>query len=123
MTKMVQIQSSITIKVTPGLQNKDVTNPDAHVPDRLKINPEWPKYQVLITQGVGKYPAEICDWPSVQALAKDNILTIGAITDVDEAVLEEKEKIAMNSKPVEEMSDDEWNQLMNDRYKKQKNTI
>lgn len=92
MTKMVQIQSSITIKVTPGLQNKDVTNPDAHVPDRLKINPEWPKYQVLITQGVGKYPAEICDWPSVQALAKDNILTIGAITDVDDAALEDKEK-------------------------------
>ena len=48
MAKFVQIQSDVTIRVTTGLQNKDVTNPDAHVPDRLKVNPEWPKHQLSL---------------------------------------------------------------------------
>lgn len=63
--------------MTTGLQNKDVTNPDAHVPDRLKVNPLWPKHMVLIRQGVGFYPVEIKDWPSVKKLAEDKIITIG----------------------------------------------
>lgn len=77
MAKLVQIQSSTTIRVTTGLQNKDVTNPDAHVPDRLKVNPLWPKHMVLIKQGVGFYPVEIKDWPSVKKLAEDKVITIG----------------------------------------------
>lgn len=81
MAKLVQIQSSVTIRVTTGLQNKDVTNPDAHVPDRLKVNPLWPKHMVLIKQGVGFYPVEIKEWASVKKLAEDNIITIGQEVD------------------------------------------
>lgn len=87
MAKMVQIHSNVTIRVTTGLQNQDVTNPDAHIPDRLKVNPEWPKYQVLIRAGQGSYPAEIAEWPSVKALAADKILTIGAISEVEDSTL------------------------------------
>lgn len=90
--KMVQIQSSITIRVTCGLQNEDVTNPDAHVPDRLKVNPEWPKHQVLIRKGIQKYPVEIKAWPSVQALAKDKILTIADLDEVDVDDLTDEER-------------------------------
>lgn len=84
MAKFVEIQSSITIRVTCGLQNQDVTNPDAHIPDRLKVNPEWPKYQVLIRAGKGQYPADIATWNSVKALEHDGILTIGQTFEKDE---------------------------------------
>lgn len=97
MAEFVQIQSTVTIRVTTGLQNKDVTNPDAHVPDRLKVNPEWPKHQVLITAGVGRYPAEIVNWPSVQALAKDKILTIGASIELDERTINKNETDMLNT--------------------------
>lgn len=97
MTKFVQIQSDATIRVTTGLQNKDVTNPDAHVPDRLKINPEWPKYQVLIKQGAHKYPAEIAEWPTVKALAKDKIITIGSVSELDESEMNDTEKAMFNT--------------------------
>ena len=97
MAKFVQIQSSVTIRVTTGLQNKDVTNPDAHVPDRLKVNPEWPKHQVLIQAGAHRYPAEITEWPSVKALAADKILTIGSIEEVDENKLDELEQKDFNT--------------------------
>lgn len=96
MAKFVQIQSDVTIRVTTGLQNKDVTNPDAHVPDRLKVNPEWPKYQVLICKGAHRYPAEIAEWASVKALAADKILTIGSIEEVDESKLSELEQKDLN---------------------------
>ena len=96
MAKFVQIQSGITIRVTTGLQNKDVTNPDAHVPDRLKVNPEWPKHQVLIRKGAYRYPAEIVEWASVKALANDKILTIGSIEEVDESKLDEIEQKNLN---------------------------
>lgn len=96
MAKFVQIQSDVTIRVTTGLQNKDVTNPDAHVPDRLKVNPEWPKYQVLIRKGAHRYPAEIAEWASVKALAADKILTIGSIEEVDESKLSELEQKDLN---------------------------
>lgn len=97
MAKFVQIQSSVTIRVTTGLQNKDVTNPDAHVPDRLKVNPEWPKHQVLIRKGAYRYPAEIVEWESVKALANDKILTIGSIEEVDENKLDELEQKDLNT--------------------------
>ena len=104
MAKMVQIHSNVTIKVTTGLQNQDVTNPDAHIPDRLKVNPEWPKYQVLIRAGQGLYPAEIAEWPSVKALAADKILTIGAITEVADSTLtaEQQKNVLIASEAKEE---------------------
>lgn len=77
----VRIQSNINIQVTCGLQNQDVTNKDAHIPDRLKVNALWPKATVLIRQGAGVYPSEIVEWPTVKALAKDKILTIGEYLD------------------------------------------
>ena len=98
--KMVKIQSSITIRVTCGLQNKDVTNPDAHVADRLKVNPEWPKHQVLIRKGVFNYAEDIKAWPSVKALEKDKIITITDLGEVDESSLDEKE--VENAKIVNE---------------------
>lgn len=77
----VRIQSNVTINVTMGLQNQDVTNADAHVPDRLKVNPLWPKLTVLIRQGVHWYPSEIAEWPTVKALVEDKVLTIGEFSD------------------------------------------
>lgn len=103
MAKMVQIHSNVTIRVTTGLQNEDVTNPDAHIPDRLKVNPEWPKYQVLIRAGQGMYPAEIAEWPSVKALAADKILTIGAISEVaDSTLTPEQQKDVLTAKEAKE---------------------
>ena len=77
MSKFVQIQSTMNITVTPGLNNKDVTNKDAHVADRLKIAALWPKGTVDIKQGVGYYPAYITKWNTVKALADKKVLTIG----------------------------------------------
>ncbi len=103
MAKMVQIHSNITIRVTTGLQNQDVTNADAHIPDRLKVNPEWPKHQVLIRAGQGIYPAEIVEWPSVKALAADKILTIGTISEVANSTLTaEQQKDVMTASEAKE---------------------
>lgn len=79
----VRIQSNTDICVTAGLQAQDVTNPDAHVPDRLKVNPIWPKLTVLIKKGAGIYPSYIAEWNTVKALARDKILTIGEYLDSD----------------------------------------
>ena len=79
--KYVKIHSDVTINVTAGLHNEDVTNKDAHVPDRLKVNPLWPKLTVMIKQGSGWYPSEIATWETVKALARDKVLTIGEYSD------------------------------------------
>lgn len=95
MAKMVQIQSSVTIRVTAGLQHQDVTNPDAHVPDRLKVAPTWPKHTVLIREGAHNYPADIKEWPAVKALAADKVLTIGQEFETDK--LNEEEQANVNT--------------------------
>lgn len=81
MAKMIRIQSTTTITVTSGLQLKDVTNPDAHIPDRLKVSALWPRATVDIKAGIGYYPVEIAEWPSVKALEKDGIFTLGEIVE------------------------------------------
>lgn len=86
----VRIHSSVTINVTPGLQNQDVTNKDAHVPDRLKVSPLWPKLTVLIQAGEGVYPSEIAEWPTVKALEHDKLLTIGQYMDKADNEAEKK---------------------------------
>lgn len=91
MAKTIRIQSTKTIVVTMGLHNKDVTNPDAHIPDRLKVSPLWPKATVMVMEGVGYYPAEIANWPTVKALAKDKIFTIGEEVESDKSEDENKE--------------------------------
>ena len=97
----VRIQSSINIRVTMGLQNQNVTNKDAHVPDRLKVNPLWPKLTVLIAKGAGWYPSEIVEWESVKSLAKDKILTIGEFSDNAEEPQVKEEKETLNKKIAE----------------------
>lgn len=92
MSKVIRIQSSKTITVTSGLQCKDVTNADAHVPDRLKVSAEWPKYSIQILQGVGEYPAEIAEWPTVKALVDAGVMTISNITE-GKAKEEDVEKV------------------------------
>ena len=93
----VRIQSEKTIQVTCGLQNQDVTNPDAHVADRLKISPMWPQCTVLIHQGAHVYPSEIAEWPTVKALANDKILTIGEYLDsADEKTEAKKTELTQN---------------------------
>ena len=79
--KYVRIHSQKTIQVTCGLQNKDVTNPDAHVADRLKISPSWPRCSIIISEGSHLYPSEIAEWKTVKALTKDKVITIGEFTD------------------------------------------
>ena len=69
----VRIQSSVTITVFPSLINQDVTNPDAHVPDRLKVNPMWPRLGVEIRQGMGWYPAS----SRSKAAAGDRVVSDG----------------------------------------------
>lgn len=81
MKKYVKIQSTMNITVTGGLFAQDVTNADAHVPDRLKVQPLWPKTMIDIKEGVGYYPAEIAEWKTVKNLEKDKILTIGGQFD------------------------------------------
>lgn len=99
--KLVRIQSTKTIKVTSGLQLLDVTNPDAHVADRLKVSAEWPKLMVLVKQGVGEYPAEIVKWPTVKALVKDKVFTIGEEIDATtEEQLNEVEKFERDKKSI-----------------------
>ena len=71
--KFVKIQSKVSIRVTCGLQFTDVTNPDAHVADRLKVSSDWPRAMQVIEEGVHVYPSEIVEWPSVQALVKDEV--------------------------------------------------
>lgn len=84
MSKMVRIQSTTTINVTCGLQHKDLTNPDAHIPERLKVSPEWCKCTVLIREGVGNYPAEIAEWETVKALVIHKVLTIGEVFESED---------------------------------------
>lgn len=92
MSKVVRIQSSMTITVTSGLQCKDVTNKDAHVADRLKIAPEWPKYSIQILEGVGEYPAEIAEWDTVKALVEAGVMTVSQVNE-GSAKKEDIEKI------------------------------
>lgn len=77
----VKIQSSVNIKVTCGLECKDMTNHDSDIPNRLKVSAEWPKCAVLVKAGAHWYPATIVDWPTVRALADKGILTIGEYAD------------------------------------------
>ena len=96
MKDYVYIQSTTSIVVSAGLQAEDVTNPDAHVGDRLRVNPYWPKMTILIKQGRHVYPSFIKNWESVKDLVKDNILTIGE--EVDDIQDDEMKKAAKDVK-------------------------
>ena len=111
MKDYVYIQSTTSIVVSAGLQAEDVTNPDAHVGDRLRVNPYWPKMTILINQGRHTYPSFITNWESVKDLVKDNILTIGEEVDdiqddeMKKAAKEVKDEIeSFNKKKVKDIS-------------------
>lgn len=109
MSKVIRIQSSMTITVTSGLQHKDVTNKDAHIQDRLKVSSEWPKYSIQILEGVGEYPAEIADWPTVKALVESGVMTIsqvkeGKAKDEDETKVNELKTKEKKIKTLDDMT-------------------
>ena len=117
MKKYVKIQSSININVTSGLYNLDVTNPDAHIPDRLKVKPVWPKITCMIYQGVGWYPSEIVKWNTVKNLVKDKVITIGEYSDdcSDEKVIESKNKITSGLEELKKLKQLNLNSALNDK--------
>lgn len=80
--RFIRIQSTKTICVAPGLQCVGVTNKDAHVENRLKVNSMWQNARIKIMAGVGYYPACVKDWDAVKELEKLSILSIGEETDV-----------------------------------------
>ena len=81
MKKFIKIQSSINITVDAGLTCINMTNADARVAERLKVQPTWVGTRINITEGAHYYPAIIKTWDSVKSLAKRNILSIGEECD------------------------------------------
>lgn len=79
--RFIRIQSTKTIMVAPGLQVVNVTNKDAHVEDRLKVNAAWQNARVKIMAGVAYYPSCIKDWPAVKKLAELSILSVSEETN------------------------------------------
>jgi hypothetical protein len=77
----LKIQSNINVNVTGGLKHLDMTDSTAAVGDKLKVQPLWAKEIVRIAPGASYYPAEIKNWKTVQALAKDRIITLGEEVD------------------------------------------
>lgn len=88
MAKLIEISSTTTIHVTCGTNALDVTNPDAHVADRLRVAPSWTKNIICIKEGKGEYPADIATWATVKALERDGVITIGRTIDTDDAKAE-----------------------------------
>ena len=110
--KFVKIHSDVTIAVTPGLQNKNVTDVNSRVGDKLRVIPQWHEATILIKKGEGLYPAEIVEWPTVKKLADAEIFTIGSyVDDLDSAQLKgnndeaKKEKIEKAKKDEETLKD------------------
>ena len=73
----VEIQSSLNIRVEPGLYYEDATKRDSDIPNRLKIIERHSKYGVLIKAGKGVYPYDVCEWPVVKAYIAAGKMTIG----------------------------------------------
>lgn len=101
MSEFVRIQSTKTIQVTCGLDCNDLTDYESDIANRLKVAPSWPKAMILIKEGVGNYPKQIVEWPTVQALARDNIITIGEeVEETNEEKLHEAEELALNLEEI-----------------------
>ena len=98
-SKYVRIHSNVSIGVAPGLHYENVTKKDSDIPNRLKVNPVWPKMVVNIEAGSHIYPAEVAEWPAVLALQKDKVLTIG---DYCNEAGEVEEKISLQKQTINE---------------------
>lgn len=103
MAAEVQIHSKVNITVTKDLAAQDHTNPDAHIPDRLKVAPTWLANECKIKEGQHVYPAEIADWATVQALAADGILTINRLVAPPANKSAVKKKTATTKKTLGEI--------------------
>lgn len=105
--KFIRIESKMNITVTTELQHMNVSEPDAHVPDRLRIAPQWQNTTVDIKQGTGYYPSYIKNWNSVQVLSKAKVLTLGEEVDEcegQEQVEEIKKELDRKLEQVKEKS-------------------
>lgn len=91
--KFVQIHSKTTITVTPGLQYTNNTKTDSDIADRLKVAPQWVESCVKIEEGQHEYPAIVANYPTVIALEKDGILTIGKIFEKENETTDLIDKI------------------------------
>ena len=94
MAKFVRIQSTRPITVTGGLQAINMTDEHSLNPDKLNVKPSWTSFRVQLKQGTGYYPARIKDWSSVKVLSSQEILTVGATTDVLPDNLKPEDKAA-----------------------------
>lgn len=106
--KFVRITATKSFLVTKGLDCLDVTNKDAHVPDRLNVKPTWVNATYIIKRGVDYYPSEIAEWTTVKRLNEQGFITIGEFVDTianDETternLLKEKEKLELELKKLE----------------------
>ena len=127
--RFIRIQSSKTICVAPGLQCVGVTNKDAHVENRLKVNSMWQNARIKIMNGTGYYPNCVKDWDAVKELQKLGILSLGEETDTipDEsmrAVAEALEaKLATADKRYKTQLDASLNDPNADVVEKKRNAI
>ena len=112
MSNVVRIQSSKTIVVTSGLQFDDVTNPDAHIPDRLKVSAVWPKHSIMIKEGVDLYPAEIAEWATVKSLVDAGVFTLAFVEgeakkeDIEKVEEVKEEKRKKKAKALKELAEE-----------------
>ena len=81
MKKYIRIQSEKDIDVTEGLQSIDMTNRDAHVPDRLRVAGAWVQTRIPIRKGAHDYPAIVQNWASVKSLVNAGVITLGVESD------------------------------------------
>lgn len=104
MKKFVRIQSEKNIEVTPDLQYIDMTNPDAHVGDRLRVAGQWIQMRVLIRKGTGLYPSCVQNWSTVKSLEKGGVLTVGEETDecTDEETLATAHRLELAQRNYEQ---------------------
>jgi len=79
--KFIKIHSSKNIGVSPAIRYVDATRFDSMNPNRLNVQQYWSQSIVDLKEGSHYYPALIEKWDTVQALARDGIITLGEKTD------------------------------------------
>lgn len=86
----------------------------------MNPNPIWTKTRILIKTGVHDYPAEIKDWDTIKALAKNFIITIGEVKEgeLTDVTMEEAVKV---KKQAESIAKEE--KIANDKKKARKQKL
>lgn len=91
-TQYLKIQSKLNVNITSGLDHLDMTDVNANVGDKLKVQALWAKQIVRIKAGVSYYPVEIKDWNTTKALVRGDMITLGEIVEFLPDELNEEEK-------------------------------